>query len=147
MTDRLTPAQRSRLMSRIHGKDTAIEWALRSRLHAIGFRYRTHVRGLPGCPDLVFPTERVAVFVDGDFWHGYRFPQWCGTLPEFWQRKIENNRQRDRRTSAKLRRLGWKVVRIWGHELQKLPDACAERVTSAVKERRSRQWPAAGRRM
>lgn len=136
MADRLSPAQRSSLMARIRSKDTGIELVLRSGLHRRGYRFRKHVRALAGCPDIVFPKERVAIFVDGDFWHGYRFARWQHTLPPFWQQKIENNRRRDRRNFAKLRRAGWKVVRIWGHELKHSPSACIDRIAELLTERR-----------
>jgi len=136
MTDRLSPSQRSHLMSRIRSKDTQIELALRSGLHRRGFRFRKHVRTLAGSPDIVFPTERIVVFVDGDFWHGYCFARWRHTLAPFWQEKIENNRKRDRRNFAKLRRAGWKVIRVWGHDLIRHPDACIEQVIDVILERR-----------
>ena len=73
MSDNLTPTQRSYCMSRVKGKDTSIERLVRSELHKRGFRFRKHVKTLPGKPDIVFPKAKVAVFVDGDFWHGYDF--------------------------------------------------------------------------
>lgn len=130
--DRLTPEQRSRLMSRIRSKDTGIELVTRSGLHRRGFRFRKHVSGLPGRPDIVFPTEKIAVFVDGDFWHGYRFPAWRHTLGEFWQQKIERNRVRGRRNFAKLRRAGWTVIRVWGHDLKRDPERAIDRVCARV---------------
>ena len=84
---------------------------------------------------MVFPTERVAIFVDGDFWHGYRFPRWRNALPAFWQKKIQANRLRDRRTFQQLRRRGWTVLRIWQHEIDADLSACASRVTRAVQTR------------
>ena len=64
------------------------------------------MRSLPGSPDVVFPRQRVAVFIEGDFWHGYRFPRWADTLKPYWREKIERNRGRDRKNHAKLRRMG-----------------------------------------
>ena len=132
VTDRLSPEARSRLMSRIGSKDTLIERPLRSALHVRGFRFRKHVRGLPGTPDIVFPRLKVAVFVDGDFWHGYRFPAWKHTLAPAWQAKIEGNRARDRRVHAKLRRWGWVVVRVWGHEIASCLEAVVARLISVL---------------
>lgn len=132
MADKLSPQQRSRLMSRIRQKDTDLETAVRSRLHRVGYRFRKHVVGLPGRPDIVFPRERLAVFIDGDFWHGWRFPQWKGTITPFWQEKIEGNRRRDRRNFAALRRSGWYVLRIWGHEISHDPDGATARVIAAI---------------
>ena len=132
VTDRLSPEARSRLMSRIGSKDTLIERPLRSALHVRGFRFRKHVRGLPGTPDIVFPRLKVAVFVDGDFWHGYRFPAWKHTLAPAWQAEIEGNRARDRRVHAKLRRWGWVVVRVWGHEIASCLEAVVARLISVL---------------
>ena len=86
--DTLTAKQRSYCMSRVKGKDTGLERVVRSELHKRGLRFRKHVKGLPGKPDIVFVSARVVVFLDGDFWHGYRFPQWAGKIPKFWQEKI-----------------------------------------------------------
>src|SRR5262249_6480031 len=83
-------------------------------------------------PDIVFTTERVAIFLDGDFWHGYRFPQWERTLSPFWRRKIAANRERDRRNFRRLRRLGWRVIRIWQHASRADLDGVVARITAAV---------------
>jgi DNA mismatch endonuclease (patch repair protein) len=126
--DRLTPAQRSRVMAAIHGKDTGIERLVRSELHRRGLRFRKHVKGIRGRPDIVFRGKRLVVFVDGDFWHGYRFPQWRHKLTPTWQVKIQANRERDARNFRHLRRQGWRVIRLWEHEIKaNLPD-CVERV-------------------
>jgi DNA mismatch endonuclease, patch repair protein len=117
MADNLTPAQRRRCMQRVRTTGTNIELAVSTALHARGFRYRKNVRTLPGRPDLVFFSQRVVVFIDGDFWHGYRFPGWRDSLSPFWQRKIERNRQRDTRNFRRLRRQGWTVIRVWQHEI------------------------------
>lgn len=119
MTDVLTPEQRSYCMSRVKGKDTSLEKIVRSELHKKGHRFRKHPPKLPGKPDIVFVNQKVAVFLDGDFWHGYRFPQWDNTLKPFWKKKIGETRIRDKRNFAKLRRMGWTVIRIWEHEIKK----------------------------
>jgi DNA mismatch endonuclease (patch repair protein) len=105
-------------MSRVRNRDTDLESLVRSELFKRGWRFRKHVSSLPGTPDIVFVRQGVAIFVDGDFWHGYRFPQWERNLSEFWKTKINKNRRRDRRNFAKLRRLGWRVVRVWQHEIK-----------------------------
>ena len=135
MPDNLTPAQRSYCMSRVKGKDTGIEVAVRSALHRRGLRFRKHVKPLPGKPDVVFPRAMVAVFLDGDFWHGYRFPVWREGLSPFWQRKIGETRRRDHRKFRKMRRRGWRVIRIWQHELEADFESCVRRIQSAVVER------------
>lgn len=137
MADNLTPKQRSYCMSRVRNKDTRPEIIVRSLLHSRGYRFRTHRRDLPGCPDIVFPRSQVAVFVDGDFWHGYRFPYWSDKLSPFWQQKIALNRARDRRNHSALRRAGWTVLRLWERQIEQDVDACLARVVDAIDARRS----------
>lgn len=116
MTDVHTKNQRSFNMSRIRGKDTAPEMVVRRLVHRMGYRYRLHVRYLPGCPDLVFPTKKAVLFVHGCFWHrhacklGRPVP---ATRRTFWKTKLEANKQRDIRHRRVLRRLGWKVLTVW----------------------------------
>src|SRR5437870_5476979 len=81
--DNLTTHQRSYCMSRVRNRDTDLEAMVRSELFRRGWRFRKHVSSLPGTPDIVFPSHCLAVFIDGDFWHGYRFPQWKGNLSPF----------------------------------------------------------------
>lgn len=132
MPDNLTKDQRSYCMSRVRNRDTDLERSLRSELHRRGFRFRKHVRGLPGTPDIVFPGRRVAVFVDGDFWHGYRFPQWRDSLSEFWRNKIEKNRRRDQHNHRALRRMGWTVIRVWQHEIRHDMEGCVQKVAKRI---------------
>jgi len=119
MADVLSPEQRRLNMSRIKGKDTKPEKRLRSALHARGWRFRLHCRDLPGSPDIVFRGLKVAIFVDGCFWHGCAAhsvkPQ---TNRTFWLNKIKANQARDRKAKAALLALGWTVVRIWEHDLK-----------------------------
>jgi DNA mismatch endonuclease (patch repair protein) len=108
--DSVTPEVRSRIMRAIKGRDTAPELALRRALHRMGFRYRVCDRRFPGSPDVAFPTERVAVFVDGAFWRGRAgIPK---TRTAWWRAKFRKNRARDRRTDRCLKAAGWLVVRI-----------------------------------
>ena len=122
-------------MSRIKGKDTELEKRVRSEIHRRGLRYRTHVKRLPGTPDVVFAAAKVAVFIDGDFWHGYRFPSWEYKVSEFWRKKITKNRERDRKNHQLLRSKGWKVVRIWQHQIDRDLVGCVSRVVSLVRDR------------
>lgn len=115
-------------MSRIKGKDTILEKRVRSALHMKKLRFRKHVSDLPGKPDVVFPKERMVVFIDGDFWHGYRFPAWQNTLSDFWRKKINKNRERDQRNFRKLRNMGWTVIRIWQHSIEKDLESVIERI-------------------
>lgn len=115
MADVVDAATRSRMMSGIRGKNTKPEWLVRRGLHGLGFRYRLHVRNLPGKPDLVFPRHRAVVFVHGCFWHGHDCPlfKWPGTRPEFWRSKIERNRMNDDAALRKLETQGWRVAVVW----------------------------------
>jgi DNA mismatch endonuclease (patch repair protein) len=119
-------------MSRIKGKDTKLEVRVRSELHKKGLRFRKHVK-LPGRPDIVFSRARVIVFVDGDFWHGYRFPSWKDKLSDFWKKKIAKTRDRDTKNRRKLRKTGWQVIRFWQHEIERDFEGCIERIVIAVK--------------
>lgn len=121
MTDIVDRQTRSRMMSAIKGKDTRPEMRVRAYLHAAGLRYRIHDRKLPGKPDLVFPTHRVVLFVNGCFWHqhaGCRFATVPSSNKEFWQKKFEANVTRDELMEKQLTRLGWHLIRIWECETQ-----------------------------
>lgn len=130
--DFMSPETRSAVMARIRGKDTKPELLLARLLQRAGKSFQVHQRDLPGRPDFVFRRAKLAVFVDGDFWHGWRFPTWRLKLSEKWEAKIDANRRRDRRNHARLRRSGWRVVRIWEHQLEADPDACLRRILDAL---------------
>lgn len=106
-------------MSRIRGFDSRIEVAVREELDQFGIAFEANVMALPGRPDLVFAESKLVVFVDGDFWHGYRYPVWKDRLSPYWKAKIERNRRRDRLNHAKLRRRGWRVIRLWAHQVDR----------------------------
>jgi len=118
MTDIMTRAKRSALMSRIRGKNTGVEKLVFKALRKEGVGFSRHAATLAGRPDIVFRQEKVAVFVDGDFWHGWQFPRWMPRLDPWWREKIEANRSRDTRNIARLRRGGWIVVRVWEHQVE-----------------------------
>ncbi|MDQ2912654.1 MAG: very short patch repair endonuclease [Chloroflexota bacterium] len=130
-------------MARVRTRDTAEELELRRALHRRGFRYRIH-SSLPGRPDIVFSTRRIAVFVDGCFWHGcplhYTAPRvnW-----EFWKKKVEENRERDVRSDAKLQSAGWAAIHVWQHELGPQLENTLERL-SRLLEADSRVEQSAG---
>ena len=133
-----TTPQRSRMMSSIRGKDTWPERTLRSLLFARGFRYRLHVRKLPGSPDLVFPKHGAVVFVHGCFWHRHRGCK-IATMPhshvKFWAEKFRRNVANDARHRRQLRRLGWQVVVVWSCQL-KHSDRILAKIEKALKPRR-----------
>ena len=132
----MTKERRSWLMSRIRGKDTAPELTLRKVLYSLGVRgWRVHVSALPGKPDLAFGRWKVAVFVDGAFWHGHPSKFTPGRLSPEWEAKILGNQQRDRRADAQLRRMGWSVIRVWDRDLKKDAVAQAEKVVRALGRR------------
>jgi DNA mismatch endonuclease (patch repair protein) len=103
------------MMSGIHGRNTKPEILIRSLLHRRGFRFRLHVRDLPGKPDIVLPRYHAVVFVHGCFWHGHDCPlfKWPSTRPEFWREKIERNRANDSKVTGALLAGGWRVGIVW----------------------------------
>jgi DNA mismatch endonuclease (patch repair protein) len=109
-------------MAQIRSKNTKPELLVRSMVHAAGFRYRLHQRSLAGCPDLVFPSKRKAIFVHGCFWHRHQKPR-CklARMPksriEFWRNKLEANKERDKKNVLLLENDGWRVLIIWECEL------------------------------
>ncbi len=120
MPDIVTPETRSRMMSGIRGRDTKPELAVRRYLHQLGFRYRLHVRELPGRPDVVLPRYRTVVFIHGCFWHrhpGCRYAYRPKSREEFWETKLTGNRQRDLRDEQRLCALGWRVLVMWECEV------------------------------
>jgi DNA mismatch endonuclease, patch repair protein len=134
MADNMTPEQRSRTMSRIRKTDTKAELIIRRLVFARGLRYRKYSSHLPGKPDLVFASARVVVFVDGDFWHGWRFEEWESMLSSpYWKAKIRRNRERDAEHRACLEAAGWTVLRIWEHEVD--AEACVDCIEGAVRGR------------
>ena len=135
MTDNLTTRQRSYTMSCIRSKNTSPEMTVRKSLHRLGLRFRIHDSSLPGCPDLVFRKARIVVFVDGDFWHGWRFPAWCHKLAPYWHRKIEGNRRRDIQNFRRLRKAGWSVIRLWEHQIKNEPNVWVSRILRALARR------------
>jgi DNA mismatch endonuclease (patch repair protein) len=121
--DIVSPARRSEIMSRIRGKETKPEIAIRKVAHRLGYRFRLHRRDLPGSPDLVFPGRKVALFSHGCFWHrhpGCRFAYDPKSNVEFWQAKFKNNVSRDACVEEKLKRMDWRVAIIWECETSDL---------------------------
>lgn len=124
MPDTLTPAQRSERMSRVKGKHTGPEMVVRRIVHAMGYRYRLHGKGLPGRPDLVFHARRRVIFVHGCFWHRHsdsacklaRLPK---SRLDFWIPKLDANKTRDVENRRKLKSLGWKTLVVWECQLKK----------------------------
>ncbi len=121
-------------------RDTGPELSLRRALWRLGLRFRTHAADLPGRPDIVMRGLKIAVFCDGDFWHGRHWPILKRALrrranPTYWIAKINSNKQRDKLTRRKLRRLGWHVVSLWESDIQRNPEQAALVVKTVVDSR------------
>jgi DNA mismatch endonuclease (patch repair protein) len=129
-------------MSLVRAKDTKPEMVVRRLLHGLGFRFRLHRRDLPGCPDIVLPRYRTAIFVHGCFWHQHDDPTcWRSRMPktrqDFWVPKLERNVLRDQEVVAELRALGWNVVVVWECETTPSKRASLEaKLRTAIVERR-----------
>lgn len=122
-------------MQAIKGADTKIELMLRKELWKRGYRYRKNYKNLPGKPDIVFLRRRVAVFCDGEFWHGYNWPERKKDIRsnrDFWISKIEKNMQRDIEVNKLLKELGWKVIRLWESDIKKDIDACVKMIIKEI---------------
>ncbi|MBT3055799.1 MAG: DNA mismatch endonuclease Vsr [Candidatus Thiodiazotropha sp. (ex Codakia orbicularis)] len=123
MTDTLSKEDRSKLMSRIHGRDTRPEMIVRGLIHKLGYRYRLHAKFLPGKPDLVFTARKKVIFVHGCFWHRHTDCK-LARLPKsrlgFWLPKLEGNSKRDELNQDKLKSLGWCYLIIWECETKDL---------------------------
>ena len=120
MADVHDKATRSYNMSRIKGKDTKPEMLVRRYLHAHGFRYRLHVKDLPGKPDIVLPKYRTVIFVHGCFWHHHNCKYFVvpKTRTEFWMNKIDGNVANDVKKQQTLQDAGWKIIQLWECELK-----------------------------
>ena len=137
MTDHLTPEQRRRCMQGNRSSGTKPERMLARELWRRGYRYRKNVRTVPGSPDICFKRRKVAVFVDGEFWHGRNWQherQRIKSNRDFWYTKIERNMARDSRVNQRLHAMGWTVLRFWESEVRKHLSDCADRVEEALRQ-------------
>lgn len=125
-------------MAAVRSHDTTPELRLRKALYALGVRgWRCHYRRAPGRPDLAWPARKLAVFVDGAFWHGHPSRHRPGRSGDYWDRKIARNVERDRHVDRKLEELGWTVERIWDFEIRRDLEAVAQRVAALAESRRT----------
>lgn len=137
--DNLTKEQRHKNMSHIRSKDTKIELLLRKELWKRGYRYRKHYKGLPGNPDIVFTKYKIAIFCDGEFFHG---KDWEILKPrleksnnsDYWVNKISRNRQRDDEINKRLLFEGWTVIRFWGKDIKNNLDECVKVIEETIFE-------------
>lgn len=134
--DRLTKNQRSNLMSKVRSKSTKFEEDFVEELiKTMKVDFKRNVRSVRGTPDLLFEEQKICVFLDSDFWHGWQYPRWKHLLKsDFWREKIEKNRARDRRVTAYLRKHGWVVIRIWEHNIKKNVSVEIERIVSVIQQ-------------
>jgi len=133
MADIFSKSKRSEIMSKIRSKNTKIEIQLRQKIWAQGMRYRIHCNYLPGKPDLVFPSKKLAVFIDGCFWHKcpkcYKKPK---SNKDYWLKKAHYNKIKDKRQNKELQDKGWLVLRFWEHDIAKEPDNCLKKIKQYV---------------
>jgi DNA mismatch endonuclease, patch repair protein len=132
MTDHMTQEQRSRAMKRVKLRNGSLELLVQRELVKLGLRFRRNYKSLKGTPDIVFPKEKVVIFVDGDFWHGWRLPAWEHKLSNFWKLKLRANRRRDQRNFRSLRAADWTVIRLWEHEIYSNSGRCINRILRAL---------------
>jgi DNA mismatch endonuclease (patch repair protein) len=132
MPDHMTPLQRSNAMKRVKLKDGPLEVLIQSELRKEGVRFQRNYKSLKGSPDIVFVKRRLAIFIDGDFWHGWRLPAWEYKLSEFWKAKLRANRKRDQRNFRLLRTADWTVIRLWEHEIRSNTGRCIDRILRAL---------------
>lgn len=135
MVDMFTADERSRIMGRIRSKNTKPEVAVRCALHRLGFRYRLHVKGLPGTPDIVLPRYRTVVQVRGCFWHSHtcKYARIPTTNTEYWSGKLQGNRERDAHNDAMTRALGWDVIVVWECECKSSEGS--ERIAASIAQK------------
>lgn len=133
--DKLTPEQRRKNMQAVKAKGSVIEVTLAKALWAKGYRYRKNNKSVFGKPDLTFKRQKIAVFVDGDFWHGKNWKQRKHdhkSNQEFWHAKIEKNMARDKLVNRTLKKEGWTVLRFWGSDIKKNLETCIAKIEAAL---------------
>lgn len=130
-----TTETRSYIMTQIKSKNTIAEVKLRKAIWKLGFRYTLKNKELPGKPDIVLPRYKLAIFVDGDFWHGYKWKVRKSKLRnnrKYWIKKIEENMKRDRKIRNLLKKQGWTVIKFWEHEIKTNIESCVEYVKMKI---------------
>jgi DNA mismatch endonuclease (patch repair protein) len=138
--DVLNKQQRHKNMSHIRSKNTKAEVLLRKALWHHGIRYRKNYKDLPGTPDIVLTRYKIAIFVDGDFWHAHGHQDNPGeqvaTNKEFWQKKLKNNVERDKEVNDELTEEGWLVLRFWESDIKKHLDNCIDQILQYIPDKR-----------
>lgn len=136
MTDVFSRKKRSYVMSRIRSKNTKIDLSMREILSDLNIHHEMYPR-MNGSPDFILRERKIAIFCDGDFWHGYKYHEKKKLSKKFWREKIEGNMARDRVVSGRLRRCGWSVLRFWEHDIEDNPDKCRRRILRKIDELQS----------
>ncbi len=135
MVDNLTPEQRRKTMQRISSTGTKAERMVMDELERRGYKFVRHDKTLIGKPDIVFLEKRLAVFIDSDFWHGnpkrFIMPK---TNVEYWEKKLEGNKKRDRKVNRQLRKEGWNILRIWEYDIKHNLEYCIDRILKKLKK-------------
>ncbi|HNY49509.1 MAG TPA: very short patch repair endonuclease [Smithella sp.] len=135
--DKISKEKRSTVMSKIRSMGTKFELDFVNKLKKnTRKKFKTNVKELKGKPDIVFNRYKLCVFLDSDFWHGWQYPRWKHLMKnDFWRKKIEANRARDKKNTAWLRRGGWSVVRIWEHNIKNNIDKEINRILNKLNEK------------
>ena len=132
--DTFSKKERSEIMSKIHSRNTKIERLVFCGLRKKKIYFRAHYKPVIGNPDVALPKKKIAIFIDGDFWHGYKFSEFKKRLPKkYWLPKIEANVKRDSKNREALRKSGWKALRVWEHEIEKNPEKAIEKIINFLK--------------
>jgi len=134
MADIFSPEKRSWVMSRIRGTNTKIDLKMKQLLSETSCKSQMYPK-MFGNPDFIIKRKKIAIFCDGDFWHGYKYAERKKPAKKFWRDKIEGNMRRDKRISRKLRREGWSVLRFWEHDIEKRLDVCTRRIAGKISSR------------
>lgn len=131
MADVFSKEKRSEIMSRIRGTNTSIEMEVFRYLRRKGVYFQKHYRKVPGNPDIALPRKKKAIFIDGDFWHGWQYKKTIDRLPSnYWKDKIAKNIERDKTHRGKLKAMGWRILRIWQHRLERNKQKTLEKIAS-----------------
>ncbi len=131
--DRRTKQQRSYNMSRVRSKNTKPEVLIFSMLKDAGFKFRRHYE-IHGKPDIAFPKQKIAIFVDGEFWHGKNFGKWKSSLSHFWLKKISDNIKRDKMNAKLLKREGWRSLHLWGKAITRKPEVAFSKIVKFIEK-------------
>jgi len=135
MADKFSKDVRSHIMAAIRQKNTKPELKVFKELRKRRVYFQKHYKKVVGTPDIALPRKKIAIFIDGDFWHGFRYPLWKSRLPsKFWKNKIERNRLRDKETFSILRTKGWKTLRVWEHQVNNDFDKTMQKITNLLKQ-------------